>query len=95
MSAFSFRLHAVQRMFERNIQPEVVRSVVEKGEVIREYTDDKPYPSRLILGWHEGKPLHIVAANRDDADEIIIITVYEPDPNIWNPDFKTKKVTDS
>ena len=52
---------------------------------IKEYPDDKPYPSRLILGWKEGKPLHVVAA------ETIIITVYQPDPTLWNADFRSKK----
>jgi hypothetical protein len=40
----TFRIHAIQRMFERQISPEDVRSVVESGETIQEYPDDIPYP---------------------------------------------------
>ena len=69
-------------------------NVVEQGEVIREYPDDTPFPSRLMLGWREQRPLHIVAAD-DDDEQTIIITAYEPDPNLWEADFKKKKEQDS
>ena len=44
-------------MFERSINRDDVRHVIDNGEVIREYLDDKPFPSRLILGWREKRPL--------------------------------------
>ena len=71
-----------------------IREVVENGEVLREYADDTPYASRLMLGWIEERPIHIVAADNDPDDETIIITAYEPDPAIWEADFKTKKEQD-
>lgn len=94
MSKLIFRVHAIQKMFERGISRDDVRLVVENGEVIREYPDDTPFPSRLILGWREKRPIHVVAAN-DDDDQTIIITAYEPDPAIWEPDFKKKKEQNS
>lgn len=86
-----FRVHVIQRMFERGISHEDVRDVIENGEVIKEYLDDKPYPSRLILGKRGTRPLHVVAADNDEAQETIVITAYEPDPVIWEVDFKRKK----
>lgn len=86
-----FRVHAVQRMAEREITIDDVRDVVQNGEVIRDYPDDTPYPSRLILGWCGTRPLHVVAADNDDDKQTIIITVYEPDPDLWEPDFRSKK----
>jgi hypothetical protein len=86
-----FRVHAVQRMFERNISREDVRAALATGDVIREYSDDTPYPSRLILGWRGERPLHVVAADNHEARETIIITVYQPDPDQWEPDFRSKK----
>lgn len=74
-----FRLHAVQRMFERNISAEEVRRVLSKGEAIEEYPDDTPYPSRLILGWCEDRPIHVVVAIDEEDSSIIVVTVYEPD----------------
>jgi len=78
-------------MFERGITRDDAIDVILHGEVIREYTDDQPYPSRLILGWRDTRPLHVVAADNEHGDETIIITVYEPDPALWEADFKTKK----
>jgi hypothetical protein len=91
MKKLIFRVHAIQKMFERDISHQDVRSVIERGEIIREYHDDTPYPSRLILGWREKRPLHVVAADNDVDDETIIITTYEPNPVLWEPGFKRKK----
>jgi hypothetical protein len=88
---YIFRRHALERMAERNISRVVVESVVEEGEVIREYADDTPYPSRLLLGWRDERPLHVVAADDDTTNETYIITVYEPDPDVWEEDFRSKK----
>ena len=57
-----FRVHAVQRMFERLINADDVRSVLRDGEMIESYPDDTPYPSRLVLGWVDIRPLHVVVA---------------------------------
>jgi len=78
-------------MFERGITRDEVMQVILHGEVIRDYPDDQPYPSRLILGWRNTRPLHVVAADNEHDDETIIITAYEPDPALWEADFKTKK----
>ncbi len=61
-----FRTHAIQRMFQRRVDEKDVRSVLETGEIIEIYSDDTPYPSRLILGWLGNRPLHIVAADNID-----------------------------
>ena len=86
-----FRVHAVQRMFERKISEEDVRHVILTGETIEDYPDDWPYPSRLILGRRERRPLHVVAAYNTDDEQIIIVTVYEPDSAQWTADFRRRK----
>ncbi len=87
-----FSTHALERMFERKISNIHVRHVLETGIVIKEYPDDTPCPSRLILGWWETRPLHIVVAYNMQDQKSIIITVYEPDPNEWEPDFRRKRL---
>lgn len=87
-----FRAHAIKRMFERNVRPEDVRHVLATGKAIREYPEDTPYPSRLLLGWVADKQLHVVIAEDAEAETSIIITVYEPDPAIWEVDFERKKL---
>jgi hypothetical protein len=86
-----FRIHAIQRMFERQIGAEDVRAVLEKGETIESYLDDVPYPSRLVLGWLDERPVHVVVADNSQDDELIIVTVYEPDPVQWESEFKSRR----
>jgi hypothetical protein len=78
-------------MYQRGVSEEEVRNVVVTGETIEEYPDDSPYPSRLILGWERARPLHVVVADNANDRENIVITVYEPDLNEWEPDFKRRK----
>ena len=61
------------------------------GEVIATYPDDTPLPSRLVLGWLGDRPLHVVAADNDTDQVTVVITVYEPDPAIWEPRFKSRR----
>lgn len=89
MKPLVFRVHAIQNMFERNISTEDVHHTIEHGEIIREYLDDKPFPSRLVLAWQGKRPLHVVVAD-DDKGQTIVITAYEPDPFLWDSDFKRK-----
>ena len=87
-----FRVHAIERMFSRSISVEDVRRAVENGEMIEDYPDDKPYPSRLLLGWLGPEPLHVVIAENKPKDEVIVVTVYKPDPKIWEAGFRRRKI---
>ena len=78
-------------MFERHITVEDVDVVLETGEVIEQYPNDTPYPSRLMLGWRGSRPLHIVVAESIGENELIVITAYEPDPAQWEADCKRRK----
>lgn len=86
-----FRIHATKRMFERDVSEVEIRKVLENGETIESYPTDTPYPSRLVLGWVENRPLHVVVADNLDENEWIVITVYEPDPKRWEADYKRRK----
>lgn len=88
---FVFRVHAVQRMSERGITERDVSEVLSAGETIEDYPDDTPYASRLVLGWCRGRPLHVVAAENTEAQETIVITVYDPDPTLWEPGFRQRR----
>jgi len=77
-------------MFRRDISLEEVKFILNTGEVIREYKDDKPYPSFLILGFTDNRPLHLLVAQDSDTGICIMVTAYEPDKNLWSTDFKTK-----
>jgi len=86
-----FRIHAIKRMFERRISVDQVRQVLVAGEVIEDYSNDVPYPSRLMLGWSGSRPLHVVAADNMEGLETIVITVYEPNLKEWETGFRRRK----
>ena len=87
---FVFRVHALERMFERKITAEDVQAVVIEGEVVQDYSEDKPYPSRLMLGWRGTRPIHVVVAEDSEDGILIVVTAYEPDPIQWDSGFKRK-----
>ena len=90
-SKLLFRVHAVQRMFERNISLKKVSQALQSGETIEDYSSEMPEPSRLILGFQGKRPFHIVTSANPEGKEITIITVYIPDPDKWNRDFKSRR----
>jgi hypothetical protein len=79
-------------MFMRQISDENVRYVIDKGEVIENYLDDTPYPSKLLLGWIGSRPLHVVVAENSEQMEKIIITAYEPNTDQWEDGFRKRKI---
>ena len=86
-----FTIHALLRTSERGIDETDVRHILETGEEIRSYPDDKPFPSRLMLGWCRSRPIHVVAADNAQAGQTIVITLYEPDPAEWEDGFRKRK----
>lgn len=88
---FVYRVHALQRMFEREIERSVVESVIQSGTTIESYPEDTPYPSRLVLGWDRDRPIHVVVADNLLDEETIVITVYQPDPMRWDVSFSRRQ----
>ncbi len=87
----NFRVHAVQRMFERSVTVKKVREALETGEVIEDYSSEMPEPSRLLLGFQGKRPFHVVTSENPAANELTVITVYLPDPNKWKKDFRSRR----
>lgn len=85
------RLHAAQRMLERNILVDDIEKVIELGQTIESYPEDDPFPSRLILGWPKNIPLHVVAADEPNTNITHVITAYKPDPDQWDDDFRRRR----
>lgn len=82
--------HCLERMQERDISRDDVRSCVLRGEIIEDYPNDYPYPSCLIFGHTtRDRVLHIVIG----ADEITayVITAYYPSADKFEADLKTRK----
>ncbi|MEW6405445.1 MAG: DUF4258 domain-containing protein [Chloroflexota bacterium] len=86
-----YRIHAIQRMFERRVSEEKVKEVVQSGEMIEDYSDEMPYPSALMLGGHGNQPLHVVMAENTRDHGAVVITVYKPHPSQWKPGFRDRR----
>jgi len=74
----------------RNIDFDEVEKSIISGEIIREYPEDNPFKSNLVLAFINERALHIVVS-QDNEGNCYVITVYEPDSEIWSKDLKTKK----
>lgn len=65
-----FSGHAVKQMFQRSISRDEVKAALAAGEASAEYPDDRPYPSYLMLGIVNQRPIHVVAAR--DAETLTV-----------------------
>ncbi len=83
--------HADKERFKDELSFDEVLESIMNGEIIEEYSDDKPLPSCLISGKSNNKNIHIVVGYNKTTEVIRIITVYIPSLDIWNNDFKTRR----
>ncbi|MFH1147101.1 MAG: DUF4258 domain-containing protein [Pseudomonadota bacterium] len=80
---FEYSQHAVDQSMIRHITVQEIKEAIAVGEVIEDYPDDKYGPSCLLLGFTgSGRPLHIGCSYPSRA-LIKIITLYEPNPELW------------
>jgi hypothetical protein len=80
---FEFSRHAFIRAIERNISEIEIRTAGAKADIIEEYPADKYSPSALLLGFAQnGRPLHF-QVSLDEEEITKIITIYEPDKQLW------------
>jgi hypothetical protein len=87
---FEFSRHAVDQSILRRISVQELREAISSGELIEDYSDDKYGPSCLVLGYtRTHRPLHVQCSYPSRA-LLKIITLYEPDPNLWI-DFKVRR----
>jgi hypothetical protein len=86
-----FRAHAIRRMFQGGITADAVRQVIMSGSTIEARPDDRPLPSRLVLGWIDGRPVDIVVADDVASATVVVVTVYEPDLTLWRAGFRRRR----
>jgi len=86
-----YRIHARQSMFTRSISDECVEHILQHGEAIEDYPHAFPFSAKLLLGWCNERPIHVVAAENRGKQQVIVITAYEPTIDKWEPDMKTRR----
>ena len=85
LGQFEFSHHAFRRTIERNISEAEIRETGKNVKIIEDYPDGKYSPSCLLLGFTEvRRPLHIQVTRIGMSPNLIkIITIYQPDENVW------------
>ena len=87
---FEFSQHAVDQSIVRRITVQELREAVSTGKVVEDYPEGKYGPSCLIFGSTvAGRALH-VQCSYPSRSPVKIVTVYEPDPELWI-DFKIRR----
>ena len=90
-SSLRWTNHILERLFQRNIYIDDVKSVLLNGEIIELYPNDYPFPSCLVLGhtitW---RTLHVVCGS--NGMELWLITAYFPNKDEWTEDFKQRRI---
>ena len=86
-----FRVHAVQRMFERKISMKSISQALQGGEIIEDYSSEMPEPGRLILGFQGKRPIHVVTSESEDTGVTTVITAYLPRTDQWKDGFRSRR----
>ena len=81
---YEYSRHAVDQSIKRRIAVyEIFEAIGSESLIIEDYPHDKYGPSCLIYGVTKtGRPLHI-QCSYPDRTLIKVITVYEPDKDLW------------
>nr|VFJ54680.1 MAG: protein of unknown function (DUF4258) [Candidatus Kentron sp. FM]VFJ55183.1 MAG: protein of unknown function (DUF4258) [Candidatus Kentron sp. FM]VFK09221.1 MAG: protein of unknown function (DUF4258) [Candidatus Kentron sp. FM] len=76
--------HADEEIANDDLTLDEIYFSVRHGEIIEDYSNDKPYPSCLIMGKNfVSEPIHSVWALNLENLWAVLITVYRPDPDRW------------
>ena len=87
---YSISFTHTEKLRLRRIKAADIEQAVKTGNIIEDYPYDPRGASCLILGRIGDRPLHILFA-RLEAEEILVVTAYEPDPEEWEDDWQTRK----
>ena len=88
---YRLSIHAEQERDADHIQIiELERALTsERLELLEDYPEDPRGHSHLVLGFTEAdQPIHAVCAVHEGT--LVVITVYRPNPNLWQ-DYRTRK----
>ena len=88
---FEFSQHALNQSIVRHIGVQELREAMANGQIIEDYPDDKYDPSCLIVGFTiAARPLHL-QCSYPSRPLVKIITLYEPNPELWI-NFKVRRI---
>ncbi|MEA3439052.1 MAG: DUF4258 domain-containing protein [Chloroflexota bacterium] len=86
-------IHALGELSGEPVTTRDVERALEKAKIIELYPHQRRFlPDCLVLAYDiYGNPIHCVVAINVQQDFILIVTVYQPDEESWEDDWKTRK----
>jgi hypothetical protein len=79
---YEISYHAEKERYAEDISLIDIETAILNGEVLEDYPDDPRGESCLILGYAEGRPIHLVCGYTSRR-AIRVVTVYLPKPPKW------------
>jgi len=79
---YEISYHAEKEPYAEDISLIDIETAILNGEVLEDYPDDRRGESCLILGYGEGRPIHVVCGYTSRR-AIRVVTVYLPKPPKW------------
>lgn len=88
---FELSKHAVDQSILRNIRIREIKEMINNGEIIEDYPDDKYGASCLICGFTiVNRPLHL-HCSYPSRPILKIITLYQPTEERWQNNFTIRR----
>ena len=87
---FTFGLHGFSRMVQSGLRESDLLEAIgfDDPEIIEDYPSDIRGPSCLIQGVCRRGIIHVVCTS---STRPFVITVYRPDPDQWDEEFRNRK----
>ena len=82
--------HAEEERRNDSIEVGEIKEALLTGKIIEDYPTDPRGHSCLILGHSRGIPIHVVCGTYSSG-RTLIITVYKPDPDLWDEHFEKRR----
>ena len=79
---YEISFHAEKERYAENITLLDLETGIHTGEILEDYPDDPRGPSCLVLGYSQGRSIHIICGY-STTKWIRIITVYTPKLPKW------------
>jgi len=83
--------HVNMRMEDRFISRNMIFDSTDSYEIIEAYPEDKYLPSYLVYSTFGKIVFHILLAVDVQNENVRVVTVYRPDPLIWDKRLKRRK----
>jgi hypothetical protein len=86
---YEISFHAEKERYAEDISLADIETTILTGEILEDYPDNPRGESCLILGYTEGRPIHVVCGYTSTRS-IRVITVYLPKQPKWQ-DERTRR----